>query len=145
MKSELNVWYMDDGTLGGDADVLLVDFNTVRRVGQELGLELNEQKCELITDNDDVVDKFRVDAPSILHIKTSQAVLLGAPIGSTEEIDSTLSRKVAEFQRLTSRLKQLNAHDAFFLLKIVLVYRSCSMYYVALLASTVKFCIAMTT
>jgi hypothetical protein len=21
MKSELNVWYMDDGTLGGDADV----------------------------------------------------------------------------------------------------------------------------
>ena len=117
MKSELNVWYMDDGTLGGDADVLLIDFNTVRRVGQELGLELNEQKCELITDDDDVVDKFRVDAPSILHIKTSQAVLLGASIGSTEEIDSTLSRKVAEFQRLTSRLKQLNAHDAFFLLK----------------------------
>ena len=108
---------LDDGTLGGDADVLLIDFNTVRRVGQELGLELNEQKCELITDDDDVVDKFRADAPSILHIKTSQAVLLGAPIGSTEEIDSTLSRKVAEFQRLTSRLKQLNAHDAFFLLK----------------------------
>ena len=75
MKSELNVWYMDDGTLGGDADVLLVDFNTVRRVGQEFGLELNEQKCELITDDDDVVDKFRADAPSILHIKTSQAVL----------------------------------------------------------------------
>jgi hypothetical protein len=63
------------------------------------------------------VYKFRADAPSILHIKTSQAVLLGSPIGSTEEIDSTLSRKVAELQRLTSRLKQLNAHDAFFLLK----------------------------
>jgi hypothetical protein len=39
------------------------------------------------------------------------------PTGSTEEIDSTLSRTVAEFLRLTSRLKQLNAHDAFFLLK----------------------------
>jgi hypothetical protein len=71
--------------MGGDAHILLVDFNTVRRVGQELGLELNEQKCELITDDDDVVDKFQADAPSILHVKTSQAVLLGAPIGSTAE------------------------------------------------------------
>lgn len=47
---------MDDGTLGegrrrSDADVLLVDFVEVGRVSQELGLELNEQKCELITDS----------------------------------------------------------------------------------------------
>ena len=25
MKSELNIWYMDDGTLGGDVGVLLED------------------------------------------------------------------------------------------------------------------------
>ena len=29
LKTELNIWYMDDGTLGGDVDVLLNDMETV--------------------------------------------------------------------------------------------------------------------
>ena len=36
LKSELNIWYMDDG-LGGDVDVLLDDLETVRKVGSNLG------------------------------------------------------------------------------------------------------------
>jgi len=117
MKSEMNVWFMDDGTLGGDAETLLSDFNTVCRIGSELGLLLNEQKCELVTDDFKVLEKFRAVAPAILHVKTHHAVLLGAPIGSSEEIDVILSKKLAEFQRLATRLKMLSAHDAFFLLK----------------------------
>ena len=35
---------MDDGTLGGDVDVLLEDFEIVRQIGSELGLTLNEHK-----------------------------------------------------------------------------------------------------
>ena len=38
LKSELNIWYMDDGTLDGDVDVLLDDLETVRKVGSNLGL-----------------------------------------------------------------------------------------------------------
>ena len=44
-------------------------------------------------------------------------MLLGAPIGNDDEIDDTLSKKIEEFQRLASRIKQLCVHDAFFLLK----------------------------
>jgi len=33
MKSQLNLWYMDDGSLGGEVDVLIEDFATVRRIG----------------------------------------------------------------------------------------------------------------
>jgi hypothetical protein len=117
MKALLNLWYMDDGTLGGDVDVLIKDFETVRQVGSSLGLLLNEQKCELITDDKDVLDKFRSIAPSILHVSTSQAMLLGAPIGSNAAIDTILSKKLLEFRLMADRLKQLRAHDAFFLLK----------------------------
>ena len=117
LKSELNIWYMDDGTLGGDVDVLLEDLDTVRQIGSELGLALNEHKCELITDDPSVITKFRIVAPTIQHIEPHQAMLLGAPIGNDGEIDDILSKKIEEFQRLANRIKQLCAHDAFFLLK----------------------------
>ena len=58
---------MDDATLGGDSDVLVTDFNTVGRVGQAIGIGLNEQKCELTSD-DNIVDKFRAAVPAIIHI-----------------------------------------------------------------------------
>ena len=65
---------MDDGTLGGGVDVLLGDF---RKVGSNLGLTLNETKCELITEDPDVISKFRFIAPSITHVRSvHQAMLL---------------------------------------------------------------------
>ena len=98
MKSQLNIWYMDDGSLGDEVDVLIEDFETVRRTGKTLCLLLNEHKC--VTDNKSVVDKFRTIAPSIIHVSTSKESPLGAPIGSVEEIDVVLTSKIAEFQRL---------------------------------------------
>jgi len=93
------LWYMDDGTLGGHVDVLLDDFERVRRVGSELGLVLNEAKCELVTDDPAVVAKFRVVAPTILHVRTSDATLLGAPVGSNCALDyfGEESRRISAF------------------------------------------------
>jgi hypothetical protein len=117
MKSEMNLWYIDDGTLGGNVADLLADFQTVRRSGEELGLVLNVSKCELITDDSDVVAKFREVAPDIKHVSPSIATLLGAPIGTNQGTDLVLSQKLNELKRLTDRLKVLCAHDAFYLLK----------------------------
>ena len=117
MKAPLNIWYMDDGTLGGDIEVLINNFLVVQQMGDSIGLKLNESKCELITYDLDVLLKFRAISPSIQHISVSRAVLLGAPIGNSEGIDASLSNKLTEFQRLANKLKQLSAHDAFFLLK----------------------------
>ena len=44
MTSELNIWYMDDGTIGGQLNDLLHDLDIVRRIGPTLGLQLNEDK-----------------------------------------------------------------------------------------------------
>jgi len=117
LKSELNIWFMDNGTIGRDVEVLIEDYETVMRVGKELGLVLNEQKCELVTDDSVVVDKFRSVSPTILHINLYNATLLGALIGGKAGMKTILSKKIDELRRLTERLKKLSAHDAFFLLK----------------------------
>ena len=117
MTSELNLWYLDDGTIGGELRDLLHDLDTVRRVGATLGLLLNEDKCEIVTNDDSVVSSFRTVMPNILHIPCKDAVLLGAPIGNESAIDTMLQSKLAVFQRLANRLKTLNAQDALFLLK----------------------------
>ena len=117
MTSELNIWYMDDGTIGGQLNDLLHDLDTVRRVGPTLGLQLNEDKCEIVTNDEDVTSRFRAVIPNIRHSSCSDAILLGAPIGDISAIDTVLTNKLTDFQRLASRLTTLGAHDALFLSK----------------------------
>lgn len=117
IKSEFNVWYMDDGTLGGNVQQLLDDFQMLVEEGRKLGLVVNAAKCELITDNIDIVNKFRSIAPDMKHVQPSAAMLLGAPIGGEQSIEDVLTAKLVELRRLSNRLSLLSAHDALFLLK----------------------------
>jgi hypothetical protein len=117
IKAKLNVWYMDDGTLGGQVDVLIADWKTVVEEGKRLGLNVNVAKCELITDDPDVLRKFRSVVPQIAHVSTTSAMLLGAPIGGQQCIDDVLQSKLQELKRLSQRLSLLSVHDALFLLK----------------------------
>ena len=54
---------MDDGTIG--ADVLLNDFQLLIAEGKNLGLNANTAKCELIIDDEFVLEKLRTVAPDI--------------------------------------------------------------------------------
>ena len=117
IKSEFNVWYLDDGSIGGNVESLLLDLETVRRVGPTIGLILNEDKCEIITDDVSVIVKLQAVMPKIRHIRCSESELLGAPIGDETAVNTVLSSKLAVFNLLASRLKSLNAHDGLFLLK----------------------------
>jgi len=51
ISSELNLWFLDDGSVGGHMDILIRDFQTVRQQASELWLIVNEAKCELICDD----------------------------------------------------------------------------------------------
>ena len=117
MKSEFNIWYLDDGSIGGDVSTLLSDLYTIRRDGEKLGLVLNEQKCEIVTNDDVVAAQMKSVMPNIRHVPCGDAMLLGSPIGVDSTIDTSLNSKLVVFQRLADRLKLLNAHDALFLLK----------------------------
>ena len=117
MKSEFNVWYLDDGSLGGHVSSLLSDLEIVRRVGPSIGLVLNDVKCEIVTDDISVVSNMKSVMPHIRHIPCCEAVLLGAPVGDLTAVETVLNSKLAVFRLLASRLTSLSAHDALFLLK----------------------------
>jgi hypothetical protein len=59
MASEFNLWYLDDGSVGGNVDSLLPDLETVKPVGLTIELELNEDKCEIVTNYDSVAANVR--------------------------------------------------------------------------------------
>ena len=44
-------------------------------------------------------------------------MLLGAPVRNSAGVDAVLMQKLDEFNRLQHRLKLLNVHDAFYLIR----------------------------
>jgi hypothetical protein len=82
---------MDDGAIGDNVQVLLSDFRMPMGESRKLGLIINVAKCEIITDNVEILKKFRDVAQDIKHVKTAAAVmLLGAPVGSELSVDDVL-------------------------------------------------------
>ena len=51
MHSELNIWYLDDGTIAGDAEVVLKCYEEIMKAKNTHGLEINPTKCELFIKN----------------------------------------------------------------------------------------------
>ena len=75
LASKLNLAYVDDVTLGGPESQVAQDVETLRRKGEEIGLLLNDNKCEFISRTAVSVDPaFR----NFVHLSTEEAELLGA-------------------------------------------------------------------
>lgn len=70
LLSELNLWYLDDGTLAGDPETVLQDLETIIKKSSDLGLRLNFSKCELkVIGNDEgqkIFNSFNEIAPGIV-------------------------------------------------------------------------------
>ena len=118
LKSKLNVWYLDDGTLGGDAISVLEDLDFLISEFKNIGLDLNFSKCELylsdtITPSDkaNLLTKFNNLAPNIKILSRESLYLLGAPI-SELSIPSFVKKITANFLESSFRLSKINSHMA---------------------------------
>ena len=122
MTSSLNAWYLDDATAGGSVEDAVSDLNLVVEKGKEVGLELNFAKCEAFVFGGDVesraaaTDLIRQAAPDMSFPSRQELSLLGSPL-LPEGIADALEGKTAVIRLLTSRLEELHAHQALFLLK----------------------------
>lgn len=119
LKCELNKWYLDDGTLYDQPSTVLEDFKLLIAEAKKLGLEVNPTKCELYfcseVDND-VVSNFNDVCPGISVVTSENLTLLGAPI--FDEGFATVADKIFNKLKLMfARLKQLNSHTSYCLLK----------------------------
>ncbi len=122
MNSPLNLWYLDDGVLAGDAATVVEDLKLLMVEGAKLGLELNFAKCEVFSfgggleeQKTGVEEVLRVSA-AIRVVAVSDLTLLGAPL-LTDAIPLVMEEKTAQLGRLVSRVSILSSHHAFFLLK----------------------------
>ena len=66
LESELRIWYLDDESIGGTADVVERDLERVRCEAEDLGLHLNKHKSELMCSGGELVSKFQELSPGAM-------------------------------------------------------------------------------
>lgn len=155
LNSEFNIWYLDDGSLGGSASTVLEDLKTIIDRFNSIGLTLNYDKCEIyIPDHipnqlrSAIIDKFNLLCPKILLRSKLSLNLLGAPI-FLDAIPPLITSKIESFKNSSSRLFEIKPHMAIYILRLCLfspkfmyLLRSCPAWYfqsvVDLVDSTLK-------
>ena len=80
LESEFCLFYLDDGTLGGDAEQVLLDLLSVEQGAKELGLSLNRGKCEVISKDPAATGVLLASAPNLQVTDPNFATLLGSPL-----------------------------------------------------------------
>lgn len=124
LNLDLNIWYLDDGTIAGEPEAVLKALNVIIDKANEIGLKLNYRKCEISVlgiHNDDAkveaIQKFRDLFPGIQEMNPDNAFLLGSPLTDQSAI-VCMNQKIDDLEHLTEKLKNINVHSAFYLLKI---------------------------
>ena len=102
LRYDFQVLYLDDVTLGGSCEDLIHDIHVMRNA-VELGLSLNTMKCETVCDDMTTSDTLLAELPGVQLVRTSQAQLLGSPIGNDECVTAALTGKVNVLRRLGER------------------------------------------
>lgn len=127
LRSPLNIWYLDDGTLAGPADSVTADISTLLPSLQRIGLTVNCQKCEL-TRLDDTQAAANINIPALPDAHTvplHSLSLLGAPI-HTEGLTDALEDATQSSRRMIERVDGISSHLAFFLLSRYSVVPRCT-------------------
>ena len=122
ITSELNIWFLDDGTLGDTVPNVLANLDMLLEGFPELGAVLNGGKCEVIPlchserELQETETLFRSRLPTIKFMAPEDQQLLGSAL-TDEAVPSLLNAKRDELKRLTSRLEQIDSHPALVILK----------------------------
>ena len=119
LKSDLNIWYLDDGTIAGDIETVLNDYREITKALESHGLAVNPTKCELhlirpqTEECKDALELFRRITPGVVLVEKA---LLGAPIYQ-EGIEAVLESKLDNLELIASRLGKIDRHSAMYLLR----------------------------
>ena len=137
VSSELNIWYLDNATIGGQTSSVFNDATKKINAFKEIDLQINSNKCELFILNHtadmyaDTVKQFFSILPSVSLPPRHSWSVLGSPL-THEAIVPILDSKLGDIHRLCSKLEEVKTHHAFTLLrncfsirKLVYILRTC--------------------
>ncbi|XP_055347987.1 uncharacterized protein LOC129595098 [Paramacrobiotus metropolitanus] len=122
LNTELNAWYLDDGTLGGLPESVQENLARVIEGARRIGLEINVTKCKLYvsggseTAQQKAVDDFLVQHPGVRVMSSSSLTLLGAPVLDAA-IAPLFAEKAQSLATVCERMQLLPRHHALFLLR----------------------------
>ena len=85
MQCTFKVFYLDDGTLGGCENEKYEDIQLIEREANLLGLNLNHEKTELISDTW-AGSQLLACAPNLCRTDPREATLVGSPIGDSDSL-----------------------------------------------------------
>ncbi len=117
LESEISLFYLDDGTLGGTVDDLKHDLDLVDREGAEIGLWLNREKSEIVCADCDTSNAILPSLQGAQVVYPAKATLLGSSIGDLSSVSDVLRTKADMLRKMGDRFQHLSAHDAILLLK----------------------------
>ena len=117
LESKFCLFYLDDETLGGDAEQVLLALLSVEQGAKELGLSLNHGKCEVISKDPAATGVLLASAPNLQVTDPDFATLLGSPLGSIDSINESIRDKVESLRILGDRLEHLHTQDSLLLLR----------------------------
>ena len=110
------VSYLDNGTLGGRVGEVLQDLRTVECAAEDLGLQLNRGKSEVIGRDSTLLEPLLAAAPELTVTSPEHATLLGSALGNVESVSRSIWEKTKMLEVMGDRLQHLHAHDAILLL-----------------------------
>ncbi|XP_055349954.1 uncharacterized protein LOC129596644 [Paramacrobiotus metropolitanus] len=122
LNTDLNAWFMDDGTLGGRPASVIHNFQQLIMEAQKIGLTVNIAKCELFlcggTDAQrmSAADEFSRLFPGITITSAEKLNLLGSPLLPAAVVPM-VNEKISQMGVMCDRLRLLPKHQALFLLK----------------------------
>jgi hypothetical protein len=116
LRSELNLDYLDDVTLGGPLDIVASDVRQIITAGEPIGLHLNYSKCEIVCFPGTTIPDPNLQLFTPVDLK--ETCLLGAPLFESQSLDDAWRKRCADLERATERLKMIDAQDALILLRV---------------------------
>ena len=115
LESNLAIGFLDDFTVGGSITSVSKDIDLISVESARLGLHLNVEKCELIS------QECHTDLPQSLldfsYVALSNATLLGAPLFKGKALDDAWDSCCSSLSLAIDRLSTVSAHDALILLR----------------------------
>ena len=119
LKSPLNLWYLDDGTLAGSVQTINQDLLNLIPKFQAIGLILNSQKCELTSLFSQTYPHeaaaIQGTLPGVKLTPISSLTILNSPI-LHEATPLALTKANKIIDSICERVKSLDAHTALFFL-----------------------------
>jgi len=121
-----NKWYMDDGGIVGDVELLKKAWEIIKTRGPALGLHLNPAKCEFswLNASCQLPCPIRLEGAKeedqVKLVPTDEIQMLGVPLGSDTFTAAYVDKKL--FNRLHTTINQLvefeDTQSALFLLRV---------------------------